>query len=113
MYIFLLSKDCFYEEKGMKATATFGPIVCHCMWRTTKHVGEWLKQKDDKYTNNQIQNEILNILAFLQFQRMKQLTSNCEQATIMVQSVTDEMEVLKKFIHLYQVSSIGSSTLTN
>ena len=90
--------------------------------------GEWLKRKDDKYTCHQVQNEILKIMASEVLQEVSSslhrspfLTvmidettdvSNCEQATIVLRQVTEEMEVFEEFLGAYQVPSIDSSTLT-
>ena len=91
-------------------------------------LGEWLKWKDGKYTCYQVQNEIIKIMASEDLQEVSSnlhkspfLTvmndettdvSKCEQATIVLRQVTDEMEMFEEFLGIYQVPSIDSSTLS-
>ena len=88
---------------------------------------EWLKQKTNKYTSHEIQNDIIKVMAInvlrsittsLQTSQfitlmMDETTdiSNKEQVTFTIRWVSDNLEVHEEFIGLYEVPAIDAVTL--
>lgn len=89
---------------------------------------DWLKQKANKYTSHQNQNDILKIMAMhilrevaTCLQQSPFITlmtdettdiSNSEQSTIIFRWVSEDFEVNEEFLGVYQVLSIDAETLT-
>ena len=91
-------------------------------------LAEWLKRKENVYTSPEIQNEIIKLMG-LQVLRsvtadlqaspfltvMADETTDCsnhEQVTLVLRSITQELEVNEEFLGLYQVASIDAAMLT-
>ena len=88
---------------------------------------EWLKQKSNKYTTHEIQNDLVKVMArhvlinvSSCFQESRFLTvmmdettdvSNNEQTVIVLRWVSEQLEIHKEFTGLYHVPSIDAATL--
>ena len=88
---------------------------------------DWIKQKTDKYTSGDMQNEMVKVMALrvlrkiagrLQnasfFTVMADETtdaSNVEQVVICLRWVSEKFEVLEEFVGLYKVASTGAEII--
>ena len=88
---------------------------------------EWLKQKTNKYTSHEMQNEIIKVMAMNVLRTitsslqtslfvtlmMDETTdiSNKEQVTFTIRWVSENLEVNEEFVGLYEVPAIDAETL--
>ena len=88
---------------------------------------EWMKQKSDKYTSADIQNEMLKVMALRVLREIAESLqstsfftvmadettdiSNVEQVVICLRWVNEKFEVEEEFVGLYNVASTGAENI--
>lgn len=89
---------------------------------------EWLARKQSKFTSHDAQNEVLNIMANNVMRKLLEEVrgnyysimadeytdvSNKEQLTFCLRWVTDDLDVIEKFLGFYEIPNISSVTIVS
>ena len=132
-FLKLLSNACFLARQGLafrgdstETDSNFFQLLC-LRSEDNSQLVDWVKQKANKYTSPQIQNEMLETMAMrvlrdiakcLQtspfFSLMVDETTdsaNCEQVVVCLRWISEAFEVNEDFVGLYEVPSTGAETI--
>ena len=123
---FLLRQGLPLRRDGDDTNSNFMQIISlHS--EDDSHLTEWIKQKTDKYTSPEMQNEMVKVMALrVLWEISASLQSspfytvmvdetadvgNVEQVVVCLRWVSEKFEVHEEFLGLYQVESIEAEKL--